>query len=296
MEGNPKEAMEAYRAAGNQEHGTPYAVSAVYRLRMLETGASAEPRESLFKQIAKEPELQGWFLNAGRWTWSTTRHAAWQDLVDLHSDRLSFRLFAFLRSKSVLPPVYAYVFILLVIAAGVKVLELPLMVKAARQAPILRTIAQQTKRIQETYSNDPEKVGPETMKLYQRYGASPWGGCLTGLVDLIFVIWSFVALRSYSPQLALDKSSFPGVSDIMEWDWKIAVIWVIVMVIAAALNMKDSVAEPAQMAIGIILLPLVIIGIGWYWQWSAYVFIFWSLLTVVGVVFQILLMPLRRTA
>ncbi len=60
----------------------------------------------------------------------------------------------------------------------------------------LQKIAPQVKEIQEKYKKDPKRVQMETMALYRRAGANPFGGCLPMIVQMPFLFGMFDLLKT----------------------------------------------------------------------------------------------------
>jgi len=293
--GDLKSAISAYREAGNKAPGTPYAVSAVFRLRYLELPSrTPDQLERFYKTVAAEPEAEGWFLISKKWDWSSTRRAAWQGLVNMRSDQLSFSLLSFLHARSTFSPVYAYLFVLFALAAGVKILELPLSIRAAAVAYRIERLRPQIAAIQGAYKDDVLKMNEALMQLYRRHGINVWGGWAVGLVDLVFVIWAIVALRDFAPQLALDGARLQWIPDVTRFDFRILVLWVLLSLVAAVITPAQQPGARKVAVIAILSYSAIICLIAWFWQWPAHVFIFWSMLAVLGVVVQIVVTPFRR--
>ncbi len=60
----------------------------------------------------------------------------------------------------------------------------------------LQKVAPKIKEIQEKYKKDPKRVQLETMNLYRREGANPFGGCLPLLIQLPFMFGMLDLLKS----------------------------------------------------------------------------------------------------
>lgn len=293
--GDVRAAIAAYRAAGNLSPGTPYAVTAALRLRLLEEPQhGVKALEEFYKNAAKESEAEGWFLVSNNWVWTTSRRAAWQALVDLRSDRLSFRLLAYLHAQSTFPAEYAYLFVFLVLGIGAKILELPLMVRTAKVAVGMEKLKPEVARLTALYGYDRAALNREVMGLYKRRGVNLLSGCATLLVDAIFVIWGFVAVSHFSPQLALDGARFWLTDDVLVRSapvlflWSLQVLWVVLL---------NPAKQPGQTGMAFasgVLSCVLFCALGWFGHWPAYVFIFWGLLGFLGWVSQLILVPVRR--
>lgn len=83
----------------------------------------------------------------------------------------------------------------------VKIVLYPLFNVSYRSMAKMRKLAPEMKRLQERYSDDRQKLQQEMMKLYQKEGANPLGGCLPMLLPmpvflaLYWVLWESVELR-----------------------------------------------------------------------------------------------------
>jgi YidC/Oxa1 family membrane protein insertase len=60
----------------------------------------------------------------------------------------------------------------------------------------LQKLSPKLQQIQEKYKKDPKRVQMETMNLYKREGANPFGGCLPMLIQLPFLFGMFDLLKS----------------------------------------------------------------------------------------------------
>lgn len=279
--GKREKAIATYKNIVKMAKNTPYAVTANFRLHVIKN-SDRTPKEmkAVYKIIAGEPDAKGWFLLSGKWIRSTTRHAALQSLIDMQSSRLSFRFFQYLRSKSPFPPDYAYLFVLLVLTVGTRLLALPLYFNAAKASIKISRLQPEIEMIRILYNDEPELVQQVTMKLYDENGIKVWSGCLTTLIDMIFVVWAMISLGNYSPQMILDGSRFFWISDVTQFNLLIIVAWIFLSIIQSGLNpMRLSCS---QVTCSSLFFGAIIAGIAWWWKWPAYVFIFWISMIVVG--------------
>jgi len=83
----------------------------------------------------------------------------------------------------------------------VKIVLYPLFNISYKSMAKMRKVAPELKRLQERYADDRQKLSQEMMKLYQKEGANPLGGCLPMLLPmpvflaLYWVLWESVELR-----------------------------------------------------------------------------------------------------
>jgi len=282
-------AAETYRAVLSAGPATPYAISARARLRRLTDG---EKPEDLERRMSREPETQGWFLVGDRWQWTRSRQAALESLLARRADHLSIRFLELLHSKSTFPPAYSYLFVFLALGLGVKVLALPLSVKSAKLTVQLGRLRPEIERIHSLYRGDPARLQQETMALWQQHGIKLWGGCAVGLVDLIFVIWALVALADFVPRLALDGARFGWVSDLSQPNLGVVLLWFGVSLVPGVIAAARQPGQGAQMMTAVLFSGVLFVGIAWYWDWPAYVLIFWGLLSLLGVLMNLVLVPI----
>ncbi|MCD4786512.1 MAG: YidC/Oxa1 family membrane protein insertase [Candidatus Eremiobacteraeota bacterium] len=279
--GERDKAIATYKNIVKVAKDTPYAVTANFRLHVIENpDRTSKEMKAVYKIIAGETEAKGWFLLSGKWVWSTTHNAALQSLIDMQSSRLSFRFFQYLRSKSPFPKDYAYMFVLLVLTIGTRLIALPLYFNAAKASNKISHLQPELEMIQDMYGDDPGLAQQETMKLYDENGIKVWSGCLTTLIDLIFVVWAMISLGNYSPQMILDGSRFFWISDVTQFNLLIIVAWIFLSIIQTGLNPVRM--SCAQITCSSLFFGAIIAGIAWWWKWPAYVFIFWISMIVVG--------------
>lgn len=281
-------AAAAYREVMNQAKDTPHATSAAFRLSIVDNlNRSNKAIEKNYKSIAKEPEAEGWFLVSNQWIWTTTQRAALQALVDLWSDRLSFRFFSFLRAKSIFSTPYAYLFVLLVLAVGAIILELPLLVRTTKFSLQFKSLRPQIEDIQTTYRDDPVFMQNLLVELYKSHGLNMSSGCASmfglSVVNLIFVIGVLVALSDFSPQMVLDGAKFWWIADVVKYDFRIMIVWLALNFVQTLMNPTAQPKQAAKYAFSTLIFGAIIIGIARHWHWPAYVFIFWLLLLVLGI-------------
>ncbi len=66
----------------------------------------------------------------------------------------------------------------------VKIILLPFGLKQQKTTVKTKQVRPELEKIQAKYKNDKEKLNEETMKLYQKHGINPMGGCLPLLIQL----------------------------------------------------------------------------------------------------------------
>ncbi len=77
---------------------------------------------------------------------------------------------------------------LIIFTIVMKILLLPLGVKQQRSMQAMQSIQPQLNELQRKYAHDKDKLGKETMELYQKNKVSPFGGCLPMIFQLLILI------------------------------------------------------------------------------------------------------------
>ena len=292
---NEASAVIAYNSVVSEAANTPYGTSAAFRVEILEQAKSTPAdADKLYTKIAADPEAEGWFRSSDQWRFSTTRRAAWQALVDLRSNYLSFRIFSFIREKSFFPRHLAFLFVLLTLAIGAKLVSLPFYIKTARFMGRYQKLQPEIRRLGETYSGT--ELQSRINELYSANGVSPFSGCAVFLLDCIFVIWALYSLRSFRPQISLDDSSFWWIADVTQRDYRIILAYAGCSLVSMVITARWQAQSASELGGGSIFSNAIIFGIAWYWHWPAYIFIFWAVLILIGIVFHVLLTPVRIAA
>jgi YidC/Oxa1 family membrane protein insertase len=93
---------------------------------------------------------------------------------------------------------------IILITIFIRLLIWPVYAKSARTMKRMSKLTPLMQEIREKYSDNPQKMNEETMKLYRTYGINPLGGCLPMFIQLpVFLafyrmLWSAVELRHES--------------------------------------------------------------------------------------------------
>lgn len=77
-----------------------------------------------------------------------------------------------------------------------KLIMLPISMKQQKTMKKTAKIQAELKKIQEKYKNNPEKLNTETINLYKRENMSPFGGCLSGILQIVILFAVFYLVRS----------------------------------------------------------------------------------------------------
>ncbi len=282
--GETGSAKAAYTQLMIDAKGTPYAASAAYRLRQLGLPKETDKIEEALETLAEEPPKDGWFLAGQTWTWGDTRRAALTALVQMRSDRLSFRFLDYLRDRAPFPPSYAYLFALVVLTLGSLLLSLPLRVRAAISGLRIGWLRPEIQLLQSRHRLNPQAMQRELLALYKRNNVNVWAGCSVFFVELVFIIWALVTMNDYAPRLRLDGAAFLWIADVTQYDFSIILAWMVLSLVMASINQvgQGSPQTTRQAIGGGVFASGLIMAVAWYWAWPAYVFVFWTLLTGVG--------------
>lgn len=77
---------------------------------------------------------------------------------------------------------------IIIFTVFVKAVLLPLDIKQRKSMAKTQKIQPLLMEVQKKYANDKEKLNQETMKIYQKYGINPMGGCLPMLIQFPVII------------------------------------------------------------------------------------------------------------
>jgi membrane protein insertase Oxa1/YidC/SpoIIIJ len=321
--GDGTSANAMYQQIINRNSGDGYAASAKYRLHfvkvppgkfnLLKLGqwwtqkiqyqnrAKAAQIEAEYTSIMRESDAIGWYLIGDQWQWSTSRKAAIQNMLNRKSDQLSFEFFQYLRAQSPFPKQYSFLYIILFLTLGIKLLALPIYARQAKLAILSPKIQQEVQWLESLYSGNPTQLDVRRNEVYEKYRVEMVSGCIMPVVDLIFVIWAFIAIQGYVPQLALDEARFLWLDNLIERNLWMLVLWAGIYLVNAAItgelqaygrssnpNLSDADATTA----GCISLA---VGIGfWGWvMWSNHIssalVVFWTCLLLISMFLTVIL-------
>ena len=78
----------------------------------------------------------------------------------------------------------------------IKLAMLPISIKQQKTMKKSAKMQIELKKIQEKYKNNPEKMNTETINLYKRENMSPFGGCLSGILQIVIILAVFYLVKS----------------------------------------------------------------------------------------------------
>lgn len=85
---------------------------------------------------------------------------------------------------------------IIVFSIVLKLLLLPLSIKQQKTLKKSAKLQEEVKKIQNNYSNNPEKMNQEMMSLYKRENMSPFSGCLSSIIQIVLLFSVFYLVRS----------------------------------------------------------------------------------------------------
>jgi YidC/Oxa1 family membrane protein insertase len=91
----------------------------------------------------------------------------------------------------------------------------PLTVKQMRSMKQMQALQPHIEALRKTYKDNPQRMQKETMELYRRHKANPFGGCLPVILQIPIFIGLFQAL---SRSIVLKGSQFLWIKDLAEAD------------------------------------------------------------------------------
>ena len=287
---DPKAALSYYAMLIQAKD--PYTITGKIRKSELEA-TDSDHLEKIYKEALEKPATEGWFRTARSWEQTTTHRAANLGLVDLRKDKISIRILDWLRSNSLFPLPYAYLFALITLALAAKLVELPFLVATVRIHAILKP---QIERIRQETAEDSVKRNSQIAEIYKNHGISDAFGMFHWFIDIAFAIWILLSLRAWAPQMELDGAKFFWIMNIFEPSYSVLVVWVIMGFSFMMLISKGDKSNhdplitsiTGSMGSSLVIVP----AIAWFFDWPAYMTIAWMLLWVLSTGIQLILIKL----
>lgn len=186
-----------------------------------------------------------------------------------------------------------YAWVLIVIGFLVRILLWPLNQRAMRSQMRLQAIMPLAQEIREKYSDDPQKMNQETMKLYREHKANPLGGCLPLLIPwpvliaLFFVFQNTIQLRGV-PFLWLPDLSAPDPLYILPFFLGGS------MFLLQFISMRAMAAANPQMKMMMYVLPILMVFI--FWRLASGLNLYYAAFNVATIPQQILIARERKKA
>jgi len=278
---------------------TPHANTASYQLRMLETEPdNLKAQIKTLREVFGKAEKEGWYLHQDNWALTESRTTAAKSLITLQADQISFRFFDLIYQRSIFPKEYAYLFIFLVVLLAAKLITLPLSFRSQQFMVKLREAQPEIDWINSTYSDNPTEKSKQLMSLYQSRGINYWSGCLVGIVDLVFVVWFFLTVRSFAPQFYLDGARFWLADDITVFSLMLILAWIGVMMVQSFVTYlsQPKTTTAWQTGCGGLVFFAIVAAVAYYFKTPAYGFILYGILALGSLLVSLILMPFATIA
>lgn len=100
----------------------------------------------------------------------------------------------------------SYVLAIVLFTAIIRLLILPLNIKATKSNAKMQEIQPEMQKLQKKYANDPQKLQLETSKLMKENNVSMFGGCLPTLLPLPILFALYYVFRNIQPTDGADLS------------------------------------------------------------------------------------------
>jgi YidC/Oxa1 family membrane protein insertase len=158
-----------------------------------------------------------------------------------------------------------YVLAIFAFTVAIRLLILPLNIKAAKSTRGMQKIQPEVKKLQEKYKDDKEKLSTETMKLYKEKNVSMTGGCLPSLLPLpILMALYYVFMRIQG----IDGASFLWIKDLFAPDAYhiLPILAALSTYIPSYLMTKATPAQPGGMNMG--SMNLMMAGMMGFMSWN----------------------------
>ena len=158
-----------------------------------------------------------------------------------------------------------YVLAIFAFTVVIRLLILPLNIKAAISTRGMQKIQPEVKKLQEKYKDDKEKLSTETMKLYKEKNVSMTGGCLPSLLPLpILMALYYVFMRIEG----IDGASFLWIKDLFAPDSYhiLPILAALSTYVPSYLMTKATPAQPGGMNMG--SMNLMMAGMMGFMSWN----------------------------
>jgi len=159
----------------------------------------------------------------------------------------------------------AYVLAIAAFTVAIRLLILPLNIKAAKSTRGMQKIQPEVKKLQEKYKDDKEKLSTETMKLYKEKNVSMTGGCLPSLLPLpILMALYYVFMRIQG----IEGASFLWIKDLFAPDSYhiLPILAALSTYVPSYLMTKATPSQPGGMNMG--SMNLMMAGMMGFMSWN----------------------------
>lgn len=168
-----------------------------------------------------------------------------------------------------------YGLVIIIFTLLMKIVLLPTAHKQMINMKKMHQIQPELKSIQERYRDDPQKMNAELMKLYRKYGMSPFSGCLPMVVQMpIF----FALYRALSAGFQFRAQSFLWIKDLAQQDPYY--ILPIIMAITMFIQQKISTTDPKQQSM-VYIMPLLFLF--FFYKLPAGLVLYWTVFNILSI-------------
>lgn len=169
--------------------------------------------------------------------------------------------------------VHSYGWSIILLTIVIRIFILPLAIKQAKSMREMQKLQPKIKALQEKHKGDRERLGKETMKLYQEHKVNPLSGCLPLILQMPVFFALFTLLNTYKP---LQGASFYVLSDLSKAASAFGLPWVTgkiglaypyyilvaLIVVTTHLSQKQVTTDPQQARL-MMFMPLLMGAITW---------------------------------
>jgi len=174
-----------------------------------------------FKGGEKEYKMK-WFAGPNKYDLLSKAGKGFEDIIQLGPDFALFSWFALINKWFIIPIFNLferinmnYGIIILMLTLILKLVLTPLTFTSYKSMAAMKVLKPELDELKEKYGDDQQKMGAEQMKLYQRAGVSPFGGCLPMLLQMPILIAMYYFFPS---SIELRQQPFLWADDLSTYD------------------------------------------------------------------------------
>lgn len=185
-------------------------------------------------------------------------------------------------------PINNYGWSLVILAALIRLVFLPLNNKQFQSMLKMQRIAPQIKKMQARYKDDSSKLQQETMALYKREGVNPLAGCLPILVQYPFIISVYYMVIQHTSVFANQSwlwigspiaNAFPNflAASLSHSDVLLLVLYAVSMYLSVRFGSPPA-TDPQQaqtQRMMSFISPLMLGFFGWRYHWPSAMVLYW---------------------
>lgn len=179
----------------------------------------------------------------------------------------------------------SYVLAIIAIAAGVRLLLLPLTNKQFASMRKMIQVAPKLQELQQKYTG--QELMQRQMALYKKYGVNPMSGCLYALIPIPFLIWMYNMFLLYQVQFQKGHflwmnpdfaARFPGyvAAHLGQFDAPLMLMYAVSMYLTSRLTITDPSQAQMQKTMALVTTVMLVV-ISWSWRFPAAFILYWML-------------------